>query len=212
MRNRLRFENDSPEGVGRQLLSVNSHVFVAFARSLALSLGLSTTLMVTANAAANAAQASDDPSLLRRQALMYYLEQKSSAPAYAFNNAEIVYKQAIESAEAKYGKNSSYVASLYYELGSLALDNKVFKRAHDYILDAIRINPNSITSRLAMAKLYGLENRPVDAVAQINAALTRHPKSPEARAALVAWLQTQHQNASAVKESATLVAMSPRAA
>lgn len=158
-------------------------------------------------ATGRSASLEDDPAALRKLALARYMEQRSTRPAYAFNDALPMYLDARESAIRSFGNESPYVAALDYEIGSLAMDNGFDSKARDFLTQSVQINPNATTARLKLAEILTRENRDQEAINQINIAIAKNPRSMEARAALVNWLASHNHTAAAVKESSAIIAM-----
>lgn len=155
-------------------------------------LGLSVLLGITSWSAAEA-KSTDAPGL-RSIAFEHYLSGDTEA-------ALDYYQKAIDTASREYGQDSSYIGQLYYEMGTLALDAKKFVRSECYLQKAVQHNPNSVMARVKFAELLQLRGKNEEALQQINAALAKHSNSPEAREALVIWLQANHKTARAIHES-----------
>jgi tetratricopeptide (TPR) repeat protein len=155
-------------------------------------LGL-TTLLGTTSCSAASARSTDAPGL-RSIAFEHYLSGDTEA-------ALDYYQKAIDTASREYGADSSYIGQLYYEMGTLALDSKKFVRSESYLQKAVQHNPNSVMARVKFAELLQLRGKSDEALQQINAALAKHSSSPEAREALVIWLQANHKTARAIHES-----------
>lgn len=116
------------------------------------------------------------------------------------------YQRAVDRARTEYGDTSTYVAELYYEMGSLALDNGKPGKASDCFQQAVQHNPNCVMSRIKLAETLRMRHpdKPGLALQQIQAALRKDGSSPEARQALVSWLISQHNYPAAVRESYAL--------
>lgn len=155
-------------------------------------LGLTATIGLTGSLAASAS-ATDAPGL-RSIAFEHYLSGDTEA-------ALDYYQKAIDTASRDYGAESSYIGQLYYEMGTLALDAKKFVRSEAYLQKAVQHNPNSVMARVKFAELLQLRGKNDEALQQINTALAKHSSSPEAREALVIWLQSNHKTARAIHES-----------
>lgn len=153
---------------------------------LTASIGLTGSLAASANT-------TDAPGL-RSIAFEHYLSGDTEA-------ALDYYQKAIDTASRDYGSESSYIGQLYYEMGTLALDAKKFVRSEAYLQKAVQHNPNSIMARVKFAELLQLRGKNDEALQQIHAALSKHSSSPEAREALVIWLQSNHKTARAIHES-----------
>ncbi len=138
-----------------------------------------------------------DAPALRSIAFEHYLSGDSDA-------ALDYYQKAVDTASRDYGADSSYIAQLYYEMGTLALDAKKFLKSESYLQKAVQHNPNSIMARVKFAELLQLRGKNDEALQQIQAALAKHSGSPEAREALVVWLQSNKKMARAIHESYNL--------
>ncbi len=138
-----------------------------------------------------------DAPALRSIAFEHYLSGDSDA-------ALDYYQKAVDTASHDYGADSSYIAQLYYEMGTLALDAKKFLKSESYLQKAVQHNPNSIMARVKFAELLQLRGKNDEALQQIQAALAKHNGSPEAREALVIWLQSNKKMARAIHESYNL--------
>ncbi len=138
-----------------------------------------------------------DAPALRSIAFEHYLSGDSDA-------ALDYYQKAVDTASREYGADSSYIAQLYYEMGTLALDAKKFLKSESYLQKAVQHNPNSIMARVKFAELLQLRGKNDEALQQIQAALAKHSGSPEAREALVIWLQSNKKMARAIHESYNL--------
>ncbi|HEY9679508.1 MAG TPA: tetratricopeptide repeat protein [Drouetiella sp.] len=156
-----------------------------------------TTLFGLACIDARAVGGKTDAPSLRSIAFEHYLNGDQDA-------ALDYYQKAIDSASREYGPQSSYIAQLYYEMGTLALDAKKFTHAEGYLRQAVQHNPNSVMSRVKYAECLQIKGKPDEALAQIRAALVKHSNSPEAREALVSWLNANKKTANAIHESYNL--------
>jgi hypothetical protein len=104
------------------------------------------------------------------------------------------YEEALELSKKEFGANSTYVAQIYYDLGSLALESNKFQRAEDYLTNAVRINPNSVAARVMLADLLITRERPEEAARQAHQALIKHPNAETARQVLArAYLHASRQ-------------------
>jgi len=138
-----------------------------------------------------------DPRVLRSIAFKSYLDKN---PDDALN----YYQRAVASAIKTYGADSTFVADLYYEMGALSLESGKFQTAQGWLQKAVAQNPNSIMARVKLAELLEVRECHNEALAQIQAALKKNPKSLEARHALVNWLIDRKNSASAIKEAYAL--------
>jgi len=139
-------------------------------------------------AASNAADSRlDSPNLLRDRALQNAL--KHSQQPEDIQRSLNLYKAAIERSEKEYGADSTYTAQLYYEMGSFALDNSKFTVALESLNRAVVLDPNAITPRLQLVKLYELRKEPNAARVQLIQLLKKHPDSKVGRQLLVNEIQ-----------------------
>lgn len=125
-----------------------------------------------------------NPHELRLAACQKYIEGE-------YDEARDYYQQAIESAEKTYGQKSSFVADLYYEAGSLSLEDGNFPKADRFLSTAVKRKPNSTMARVKYAELLGMQGQTGEALEQINEALKRNPGAPEAQQAMVKWMMTK---------------------
>jgi tetratricopeptide (TPR) repeat protein len=124
----------------------------------------------------------DNPPALRDIAFRRYLENKP-------DTALDFYQKAIEKSVREYGANASYTSELYLEASTVALSMSKFTLAENYLSKAVTINPNSIVARMRLAEVLKLREKPQAELGQIEAAISRHGQTAEARGKLVAWLQ-----------------------
>lgn len=158
--------------------------FQALALSCAvLVCGISTTVAVRAGVLDSRGNASD-PRELRLVACQKYIEGD-------YDEARNYYQQAIATAEKTYGEKSSFVADLYYEAGSLSLEDGNFPKADKLLGIAVKRKPNSIMARVKYAELLAMQGQTQNALDQIQEALKRNPGAPEAQQALVKWMMTK---------------------
>ncbi len=139
----------------------------------------------------------ENPNLLKQQAFDCYL-------AGEFEDAANLYKKAIEAGSKEYGKNSSFVADLCYELGTMSLEEGNFIRAERYLPQAVRMKPNSVQARVKLADLYLMQDKLDEAMGQIGTALKRNPGSVEAQRELVKLMMARAKNTNENSEAANL--------
>jgi hypothetical protein len=144
---------------------------------------------------------SDDPKSLRSIAFKSYLDKNP-------DEALVFYQKAVNSAIKVYGPDSTFVADLYYEMGALSLESGKFVTAENWLQKAVAQNPNSIMARVKLAELLQVREKHTEALAQIQAALKKNPRSLEARHALVLWLIDRKNSAAAIKEAYSLEQLS----
>lgn len=143
------------------------------------------------------AQASITPRALRAEAINQYIKGDT-------DSALDIYEQALELASKQYGAQSGYVGDLYYEMGSIALQDAKFQRAEGYLTEAVRLRPNSITARAKLVDLLLLRGRPDEAREQAKSAVIKHPNSLEARQAYAGALVASGAPARALLAYASL--------
>ncbi len=171
---------------------------------------LSSLLIAVATAssfcvAAQALNASGNPQELRTKALESWLRGD-------IDGAEQGYRSAIEEAEHQYGAKSAFVGDLYYEIGTLALENGKFDKAEKWLNTSVELRPNSTMARVKLAQLYRLQrNDPRMGIAHIQQALYRSKgTSLQARQELVSLLMMNNAGVHPVtstKEAFALKAM-----
>lgn len=144
---------------------------------------------------------SDDPKALRSIAFKSYLDKNP-------DEALVFYQKAVNSAIKAYGADSTFVADLYYEMGALSLESGKFVTAENWLQKAVAQNPNSVMARVKLAELLQVREKHTEALAQIQAALKKNPRSLEARHALVLWLIDRKNSAAAIKEAYALEQLS----
>jgi hypothetical protein len=125
-----------------------------------------------------------DPRELRLAAFQKNLEGD-------LQGASELYRQAIQVGEVAYGKDSSFVADLCYEVGTIALEDGQFQNAEIYLKKAVAKKPNSVMARVKYADLLTMRGNTGDAFAQIQDALKISPGSPIAQQAMVKWMMSQ---------------------
>ncbi len=132
----------------------------------------------------------NDPRELRLAAFQKYLEGD-------FEGAGQVYAQAINAAETQYGKNSTFVADLCYEVGTISLEDGQFQTAEKYLRLAVKQKPNSVMARVKYADLLAMRGNTGEAFNQIQQALKVSPGSPVAQQAMVKWMMSQSNHKTA---------------
>ncbi len=124
-----------------------------------------------------------------------------------------LYETAIQEASQQYGETSTFLADLYYEAGTAALDSSQFPVAERYLTLAVKINPYSTMAKIKLAELYRLQERPDEASKQFRQAVQINP-SPVTRQAYIRWLatngRTPQENAIATQESLKLAMLTSR--
>ena len=132
----------------------------------------------------------NDPRELRLAAFQKYLEGD-------FEGAGQIYAQAINAAETQYGKNSTFVADLCYEVGTISLEDGQFQTAEKYLQLAVKQKPNSVMARVKYADLLAMRGNTGEAFNQIQQALKVSPGSPVAQQAMVKWMMSQSNHKTA---------------
>lgn len=124
-----------------------------------------------------------------------------------------LYETAIQEASQQYGDSSTFLADLYYEAGTAALDSSQFPVAERYLTLAVKINPYATMAKIKLAELYRLQERPEEASKQFRQAVQINP-SPVTRHAYIRWLatngRTPQENAIATQESLKLAMLTAR--
>ncbi|MBP6745281.1 hypothetical protein KA344_08595 [bacterium] len=124
-----------------------------------------------------------------------------------------LYETAIQEASQQYGDNSTFLADLYYEAGTAALDSSQFPVAERYLTLAVKINPYATMAKIKLAELYRLQERPEEASKQFRQAVQINP-SPVTRQAYIRWLatngRTPQENAIATQEALKLAMVTAR--
>ena len=139
-----------------------------------------------------------DPHTLRSMAFEHYLDGETETSLR-------YYQEGVNQAIKSYGADSTYVADLYYEMGTLAFSASRFETAQTYLQKAVKQNPNSVMARVKLAELFEVRERPDKAFTQIQAALAKDSKSPQARHAYVMWLiDRKNCAADAIREAYAL--------
>jgi hypothetical protein len=139
----------------------------------------------------------DDPYNLRVLAFQCYIEGQTES-------ALETYQRAVKRAIEEYGDDSTIVADIYYEMGSLAFDAGKENTAESWLNESLKRNPNSEMARIKLAEIYKVRSKHDQALAQIQACLKRNRNSITARRALVVWLQDKGFVALATQESYVL--------
>ncbi len=139
----------------------------------------------------------DDPYNLRVLAFQCYIEGQTES-------ALETYQRAVKRAIEEYGNDSTIVADIYYEMGSLAFDAGKENTAESWLNESLKRNPNSEMARIKLAEIYRVRSKHDQALAQIQTCLKRNRNSITARRALVVWLQEKGFVALATQESYVL--------
>lgn len=139
----------------------------------------------------------DDPYNLRVLAFQCYIEGQTES-------ALETYQRAVKRAIEEYGDDSTIVADIYFEMGSLAFDAGKENTAESWLNESLKRNPNSEMARIKLAEIYRVRAKHDQALAQIQACLKKNRNSIAARRALVVWLQDKGFVALATQESYVL--------
>lgn len=140
---------------------------------------------------------SDDPYNLRISAFQCYIEGQTETALETYQRAA---KRAIQ----EYGDDSTVVADIYFEMGSLAFDAGKENTAESCLNEALKRNPNSEMARIKLAEIYRIRSKSDQALVQIQTCLRKNKSSIAARRALVQWLQEKGFVALATQESYVL--------
>jgi tetratricopeptide (TPR) repeat protein len=156
---------------------------------------------------------------LRAQAISFMADQKTADPVYfqeGYEKAVRCYEKAIDAASAQYGANSSYLATLNFELGNLYYKGGNFEKAGQYFIKAVEIAPYNQSMRLRLAKFYRQhgdeycrqhnekEGHLVKAIIELNKIVRANPGCLEAKKEYSLCWQEAHQPIKAAKAAATL--------
>ncbi len=164
------------------------------------------SLWLTPNSSRATAGPGENPAKLRLAAIDSILHGNTK-------DALDLYETAIQEASQQYGENSTFLADLYYEAGTAALDSSQFPVAERYLTLAVKINPYSTMAKIKLAELYRLQERPEEASKQFRQAVQINP-SPVTRQAYIRWLasngRTPQENAIATQESLKLAMLTSR--
>lgn len=139
----------------------------------------------------------DDPYNLRVLAFQCYIEGQTES-------ALETYQRAVKRAIEEYGNDSTIVADIYFEMGSLAFDAGKENTAENWLNESLKRNPNSEMCRIKLAEIYRVRSKHDQALTQIQTCLKRNRNSVPARRALVMWLQEKGFVALATQESYVL--------
>lgn len=141
--------------------------------------------------------AGDDPYNLRVLAFQCYIEGQTES-------ALETYQRAVKRAIEEYGDDSTIVADIYFEMGSLAFDAGKENTAEGWLNESLKRNPNSEMARIKLAEIYRVRSKHDQALTQIQTCLKRNRSSIAARRALIVWLQEKGFVALATQESYVL--------
>ena len=159
------------------------------------------SLLACSDARANAnnrmMMTSDDPYNLRVLAFQCYIEGQTES-------ALDTYQRAVKRAIEEYGDDSTIVADIYFEMGSLAFDAGKENTAENWLNESLKRNPNSEMCRIKLSEIYRVRAKHDQALTQIQTCLKRNRNSVAARRALVLWLQENGFVALATQESYVL--------
>lgn len=149
----------------------------------------------------------ENPVELRLAAMDAVLRGDTSGALDLFNTA-------IQEANRQYGPNSTFLADLYYEAGSVALDGSQFGPAEHYLTEAVKANPYSTMAKLKLAELYRVQDRAGDAATQFKQAVQVNPNSAVTKQAYIRWLilngNTPNEQAAANAEALRLAMIKAR--
>lgn len=139
----------------------------------------------------------DDPYNLRVLAFQCYIEGQTES-------ALETYQRAVKRAIEEYGNDSTIVADIYFEMGSLAFDAGKENTAEAWLNESLKRNPNSEMARIKLAEIYRVRAKHDQALSQIQTCLKRNRNSIAARRALIVWLQEKGFVSLATQESYVL--------
>lgn len=110
------------------------------------------------------------------------------------------FDSAIAQAEKAFGRDSSYVAEIYFDAGLVALRGDRYEKASKCLSRAVELNPNSPAARLRLAELYKKRGNLVAAKEHIQKVLDRDPGCLEARQQLAMTYQQEGNLAKATEQ------------
>jgi hypothetical protein len=168
-----------------------------FGRIQRVSLSLTIIFAIFSNAPTRAAEQSKSTQYYRAQALQ-------NIAAGREEEALDSYKAAIKAATAQYGKDSTYLSELYFEMGNLARSNGQSEIAKSYYQNAVTYRPNDIPARLQLADLERNTKNIREAFEDSKAAFKLNQNSPIARKGLMLCLQQSGRPAEAAQIAVTL--------
>jgi tetratricopeptide (TPR) repeat protein len=93
-----------------------------------------------------------------------------------FDKAAIKFKQAIS-----YQKNEKSMLPLYNQLGSIYFRQKKYKQAEVVFKNALKIKPNFVKSHYGLASVYLQQNRPDEALQELQKVIELAPDSQMAK-------------------------------
>jgi tetratricopeptide (TPR) repeat protein len=93
-----------------------------------------------------------------------------------FDKAAIKFKQAIS-----YQKNEKSMLPLYNQLGSIYFRQKKYKQAEVVFKNALKIKPNFVNSYYGLASVYLQQNRPDEALQELQKVIELAPDSQLAK-------------------------------
>ena len=124
------------------------------------------------------------------------------------------YQRAIECAKRAFGENAPYLAEIYYDMGSLCLNNAKYAAAEGHLNQALKLNPNLSAAHLRLAELKLLQSRFVsqelqysrseEAATQARAVLSKHRDDVVAHEVLARAFETGDDSCRAYSEYASV--------
>lgn len=138
-----------------------------------------------------------NPNLLKQQAFDEYV-------AGEFESSAELYKKALDAGIKEYGSNSDFVFDLYYELGTMSLEEGNFTRAARYLPKAVNLKPNSVLARVKLSDLYLMQGKIDQAFGQIRQAQKRNPNSVLAQKQLVKLMMERSKKTNNHSDAANL--------
>ena len=124
------------------------------------------------------------------------------------------FQQALSLARSEYGENAPYLAEIYYDMGSLCLNDSKFEKAEAYLKDALKLSPNSSEANLRLSELKLLQShfvsdamqkqRANEAAQHAAAVLAKHRNDVVAHRALAMAYETGDDSRRAYREYAAV--------
>ncbi|MBX9569448.1 MAG: tetratricopeptide repeat protein [Candidatus Obscuribacterales bacterium] len=159
---------------------------------------------ITSSCAACLLYLSLSPALAISNEASFIREFRNKAVQAQFNNdyegAIGHYQEALNLATQTYGANSPFLAEIYYDMGSLAFTNSKFPSAGEWLNKAIKLNPNSSSSRLKLAELEALRGHPEEAVRQASIVVSKHNDDAVAHQQLAIAFDKSDDSLRAIRE------------
>lgn len=187
-------QSSSCKFTGKQQPLSFQHIYRGSTRALCLSSLIALMISAPGFAKTGYFPTDEDPYTLRGLAFEQYVLGHG-------DQALSLFRKAVDNARKEFGEESSFVGDLYFEMGTLALDDGKFVHAEEFLSEAVKHNPNSVMARLKLAQLYETRSKHDLALHHIQQSVAKHRNSLQARQALVQLLQQRGYVAAATRES-----------